>query len=231
MSRMIKLKDLIKEEDINPKVEDEVEKAFSDAISKSMGDFSSIGKEVQKKTQDQKSVEDAFKKTPELKKIANESMRRRNEAISEGDAEKQQLNEVGALFAISLAIALPRIVELIGKAIKAISTSMGGQGKVGEKLEKAGHEWHEKIIDLMEKGLQFIPGFKNLPTDKQEKIAKVLHTLIIGGLAVSSGAGAVTALMKGKSALAGVEGALTAVKAGELDMSKFASAAISKILS
>jgi hypothetical protein len=40
--------------------------------------------------------------------------------------------------------------------------------------------------------------------------------LIVASLAVSSGAGAVDALSKGGHALAGIEGALTAVKAGEI---------------
>ena len=51
---------------------------------------------------------------------------------------------------------------------------MGGKGKVGEKLQHAGHKWHEKIIVLIMKGLTLIPGFKELPKDKQEKIAKAL---------------------------------------------------------
>lgn len=220
----------LKEVDVDPKVEDEVEKAFTDAMNKAVSDFSVAGKEAEKKTEDEKAVEDALKKSPELQKIANESLRKRNAALMEGNIKEQQINEIGVLFAVSLAVAIPRIVELIGKAVKVISIAMGGKGKVGEKLQHAGHKWHEKIIVLIMKGLTLIPGFKELPKDKQEKIAKVVHMLIVGSLAVASGAGAVDAVMQGKTALAGVEGALTAVKAGEIGVKEFIASAIAKII-
>jgi hypothetical protein len=220
----------LNEEDIDPKSEDEVEKAFSDAMSKVISDFSAAGKEAEKKVDDENAVKSALKKAPELEKVANESLRRRNKALMEGNIKDQRINEVGVLFAVSLAVAIPRIVELIGKAVKIISVAMGGTGKVGEKLQKAGHKWHDKIIKFIMKGLTLIPGFKELPMDKQEKIAKLVHMLIVGSLAVASGAGAVDAVMQGKTALAGVEGALTAVKAGEIGVTKFLSTAIAKIL-
>jgi hypothetical protein len=148
----------------------------------------------------------------------------------EGNIKEQQINEIGVLFAVSLAVAIPRIVELVGKAVKVITIAMGGKGSVGDKLEKAGHKWHDVIIKMLMKGLTLIPGFKELPPDKQEKIAKIAHTVIVAGLAVYSGTQAVDAVIQGKSALAGVEGALAAVKAGELGITKFISAAIAKIL-
>jgi hypothetical protein len=246
MSNPIRLKNLVKpnsmqavlketlqrlnEEDIDPKVEDEVEKAFTDAMNKAMTDFSTAGKEAEKKADDENAVKAALKKTPELEKVANESLLRRNKALMEGNVQEQQINEVGVLFAVSLAVAIPRIIELIGKAVKFLTVAMGGKGSVGDKLQHAGHKWHEKIISLIMKGLTLIPGFKELPSDKQEKIAKLVHMLIVGSLAVASGAGAVDAVMQGKTALAGVEGALTAVKAGEIGVTKFLSASISKIM-
>lgn len=246
MSSSIRLKNLVKEnsmqsvlketlqrlneEDVDPKVEDEVEKAFKDAMNKAMTDFSAAGKEAEKKTDDENAVKAALKKTPELEKVANESLRRRNKALMEGNIKEQQINEIGVLFAVSLAVAIPRIVELIGKLVKVITIAMGGKGSVGDKLQKAGHKWHDVIIKMLMKGLTLIPGFKELPPDKQEKIAKVVHMLIVGSLAVASGAGAVDAVVQGKTTLAGIEGALTAVKAGELGITKFISSAISKIL-
>jgi hypothetical protein len=220
----------LNEEDIDPKVEDEVEKAFVDAMNKAMTDFSAAGKDAEKKSDDENFVKAALKKTPELEKVANESLRRRNEALVEGNIKEQQINEIGVLFAVSLAVAIPRIIELIGKAVKFLSIAMGGKGSVGDKLEKAGHKWHDKIISLIMKGLTLIPGFKELPPDKQKQIAKLVHMLIVGSLAVASGVGAVDAVMQGKTALAGVEGALTAVKAGEVGITKFLSTAISKII-
>lgn len=246
MANSIRLKNLVKEnsmqavlretlqrlneEDVDPKVEDEVEKAFADAMNKAMTDFSAAGKDAEKKSDDENLVKAALKKTPELEKVANESLRKRNAALMEGNIKEQQINEIGVLFAVSLAVAIPRIVELIGKLVKVITIAMGGKGSVGDKLQKAGHKWHDNIIKMLMKGLTLIPGFKQLPPDKQEKIAKIVHIVIVGSLAVASGAGAVDAVIQGKATLAGVEGALTAVKAGEIGITKFLSSAISKIL-
>lgn len=221
----------LKEADEDPKVEAEVEKAFTDAMNKAMTDFGTAAKEAEAKSDDENAVKAALKKAPGLEKVANESLRRRNKALMEGNIQEQQINEIGVLFAVSLAVAIPRIVELIGKAVKFISIAMGGKGAIGDKLQHTGHKWHEKIIKLIEKGLLLIPGFKELPPDKQEKIAKIVHMLIVGSLAVASGAGAVEAITKGNSALAGVEGALAAVKAGEVGIGKFLGDTISKILS
>lgn len=224
----------LREEDVaavDPTAEAEVEKAFEDAINKSMSDLKVAGQEAQKTVQDEKAVEKILQKNPELQKLAQESIRRRKQAITEGNIQEQRLNEIGILFAVSLAVAIPRIVELVGKAVKFLTIAMGGKGLVGDKLQKAGHKWHHIIIKLLMKGLRAIPGFKELPPDKQEKIAKIVHMVIVGGLAVASGVGAVDAAMQGKNVLAGVEGALAAVKAGEVGIAKFLTSAISKILS
>lgn len=228
---LVEVKQRLNEQDpVDPKTEDEIEKAFTDAMNKVMTDFKAAGQDAEKKTDDEKSVEAALKKTPELEKVANEGINRRNKAITEGNLKEQQLNEIGVLFAVSLAIAIPRIVELIGKAVKFLSIAMGGKGVIGTKMEKAGHKWHDKIIKLVMKGLTLIPGFKELPADKQEKIAKVVHTVIVASLAVTSGMGAIDAAKEGSTILSGIEAALTAVKAGEVGVTKFLSSAISKIL-
>ena len=54
--------------------------------------------------------------------------------------------------------------------------------------------------------------------------------VIVASLAITSGAGAVDAVMQGKSALAGLEGALAAVKAGEVGIAKFLTASLAKIM-
>ena len=137
--------------------------------------------------------------------------------------------EITTLFIVSLAMAIPAIVELIGKIVKSLSLLLGGSGKAGEKLIHAGHKWHGKITSLILKGLTFIPGFKQLPADKQQKVANVVHTVIVASLAVVSGAGAIDAVSKGSGVMAGIEGALTAVKAGEVGVGKFLTDTISKL--
>ncbi|WWT39316.1 hypothetical protein [Microcystis phage Mel-JY01] len=217
----------LKEED---EAEAELEKAFSDAFNSVMSDFSSAGKEAEQKVNDDKAVEDALKKTPELQKVANESYRRINSALTENNKRKQQINEVGFLFAVGIALAIPRIVELIGKLVSIVEKKLGGKSAVGEKLQHAGHEMHHMIISFVEKGLKFIPGFSKLPADKQEKIAHTVMTVIVAMLAVYSGAGAIEALTKGDTVIAGIEAALAAVKSDEVGITKFLSSAISKII-
>ena len=63
-----------------------------------------------------------------------------------------------------------------------------------------------------------------------QKIAKIVHTVIVASLAISSGVGAIEAAKEGSTILSGIEAALTAVKAGEVGVTKFLSSAISKIL-
>lgn len=220
----------LKEEDeVNPQDEKDVMAAFEKAAKEMEAGLSKIGGDVDKKNDDEKAVEDALKKQPELAKVANESIKRRKKALTEGKTRQAMNEEIGLLFITSIALAIPAIVELIGKIIKSISLFLGGEGKAGDKLIHAGHKWHGKITTLILKGLTFIPGFKQLPADKQQKIANIVHTVIVASLAVASGAGAIKAASQGANAMAGIEAALTAVKAGEVGVGKFLTTAISKL--
>lgn len=219
----------LKEEDVDPQDEKDVTAAFEKAAKDMQAGLSKIGSDVEKKKENDKAVEDALKKQPELAKVANESIKRRKKALTEGKKRDAMNEEIGLLFITSLALAVPAIVELIGKIIKSISLFLGGEGKAGDKLIHAGHKWHHKITSLILKGLTFIPGFKQLPADKQEKIASIVHTVIVASLAVASGAGAIKAASQGANALAGIEAALTAVKAGEVGVGKFLTTTISKL--
>jgi hypothetical protein len=221
----------LKEEDeVDPQDEKDVMAAFEKAAKDMEAAFGKIGADVEKKKDDEKAVEDALKKQPALAKIATESIKRRKKALSEGKARQAVNEELTLLFVTSLALAVPAIVQLIGKIVKSISILLGGTGKAGDKLIHAGHKWHHKITSLILKGLQLIPGFKQLPSDKQEKIANTVHTVIVASLAVASGAGAIKAASQGANVMAGIEAALTAVKAGEVGVGKFLTDTISKLL-
>ena len=220
----------LKEEDeVDPEAEKEVEKAFTDAAAKLSAELSSIGKNVEAKEKDDAAVDAALKKQPELAKVAQEAVRRRGKALNEGKHRQAVNEEITILFVASLALAIPAIMQLVGKIVKTISLFLGGSGKAGEKLEHAGHKWHDKIIGLIIKGLSFFPGFKELPADKQKKIANIIHTVIVAALAVNSGLEAVKAMQQGSAVMAGIEGALTAVKAGEVGIGKFISISIAKL--
>lgn len=220
----------LKEEDeVDPEAAKEVEKAFTDAAAKLSAELSSIGKNVEAKEKDDAAVDAALKKQPELAKVAQEAVRRRGKALNEGKRRQAMNEEITVLFIASVALALPAIMELVGKIVKTISLFLGGSGKAGEKLIHAGHKWHGKIVALILKGLTFIPGFKSLPADKQQKVANIIHTVIVASLAVASGAGAIKAMQQGSTAMAGIEGALTAVKAGEIGVGKFITTTIAKL--
>jgi hypothetical protein len=220
----------LKEEDeVDPQDEKDVMAAFEKAAKDMEAGLNKIGSDVDKKNDDEKAVEDALKKQPALAKVANESVKRRKKALTEGKTRDAINEEITTVFIISLAMAIPAIVQLVGKIVKSLSILLGGSGKAGEKLIHAGHKWHHKITSLILKGLQFIPGFKELPADKQQKFANIVHTVIVASLAVISGAGAIDYMSKGSGVMAGIEGALTAVKAGEVGIGKFITDSAAKL--
>lgn len=216
-------------DEVDPQDEKDVIAAFEKAAKEMQTGIAKIASDVDKKNDDEKAVDAALKKQPELAKVANESIKRRKKALTEGKTRQALNEEIGLLFITSIALAIPAIVELIGKVVKSVSLLLGGTGKAGDKLIHAGHKWHHKITAIILKGLTLIPGFKQLPADKQEKIANIVHTVIVASLAVASGAAAIKAASQGANALAGIEAALTAVKAGEVGVGKFLTTAISKL--
>lgn len=216
-------------DEVDPQDEKDVIAAFEKAAKEMQTGIAKIASDVDKKNDDEKAVDAALKKQPELAKVANESIKRRKKALTEGKTRQALNEEIGLLFITSIALAIPAIVELIGKVVKSVSLLLGGTGKAGDKLIHAGHKWHHKITAIILKGLTLIPGFKQLPADKQEKIANIVHTVIVASLAVASGAGAIKAASQGANAMAGIEVALTAVKAGEVGVGKFLTTAISKL--
>jgi len=210
----------LKEEE---EVDKEAEKEFGDALAASMGDITStLGKvpgEIEKVEADKEKAADVLKKEPELAKLATEAVRRRKKALKEG-RKKDALNEVGPLLFIGLAMAIPALTQIVGKMAKTISQKMGGTGEAGEKLAHVGHHMHEKMVKMIRKTIDAVLGkwkmWNDLDDATKNKWAEGIQMLVVATLAYSSGAGAVDALSKGGHALAGIEGALTAVKAGEI---------------
>ena len=210
----------LKEEE---EVDKEAEKELEAALSKAMGDITAtLGKvpgEIEKVEADKQKAADILKKEPELAKLANEAVKRRKKALKEG-RKKEALNELGPLFFVGIAMAIPAITQMIGKMAKTISQAMGGSGDTGEKIAHVGHHMHEKMVQMIRKGIDTILGkwkrYNELDDATKNKIAEGIQMLVVASLAYSSGAGAMDALSKGGHALAGIEGALTAVKAGEI---------------
>lgn len=209
---------LREEEQVDPKIEDELEKALGDAAKKFATDMSKVGKDAQTKLQDEDEVEKVLKQNPEIEKLAKESVARRGKQLT----ERGQLNEelLSVSFLVGLALAIPSIVSLIGSLVKVIEGKLGSKTEMGDKLKHIGHEMHEGIIKYITNGLKLIPGFSKLKPETQKKISTVVHVVIVAYLAIHSGGVAIESVKSGLEAAnistAAVEGALAAVKTGEV---------------
>lgn len=173
-----------------------------------------IAKDVEAKAEDEKAVEKALKEYPELKESVNRRLKRFN--LTERVGKRDVLNEEAIMLGVSIALAIPAIVTMVGKMAEWASKKLGGKGEVGNKIAHFGEHLHHMLIGGIQKGLAILPGIKKMPKDKQEKLAEIILTVIVATLAVTSGAGAIKALQDSELALASLEGVLTAVKSGEV---------------
>jgi len=153
---------------------------------------------------------------------------------------KQKLNEaIGVTAVIGFILALPKLVELITKAVaklvKLIKKFTGGKDPQTDE-EKADwasividftHKWHKLYIKAFYymfkfSGLYKKAGIKDEPT--RMKVASVMYYTVVAGLAVAAGVGAVGAFKAGVSqaahggefALGTFESVMAAVKSGEV---------------
>ena len=147
-------------------------------------------------------------------------------ASSSDDIVQDQsgINEAaGVVLVAGIALAIPEIVKIIGKVTKTASKFFGGKGATGDVIiAKA-----EKMHHLLLKPIEFALTKLGLPKDKAHKAAGIILTTVVAGLMLASGVGAYKAATSGSTAFAGLEGALTAVKGGEV--TQFISKALSAI--
>ena len=108
------------------------------------------------------------------------------------------------------------VVKLTNSGIIEWQKSLGGAGKAGEAMIEWGQEKHHAILKYIEKAMKFIPGYSKLDKKTQEQVAEVVHIVVVAYLALNSGGATVAAAKSGNLGLTGVEGALTAVKSGEV---------------
>jgi len=140
--------------------------------------------------------------------------------ISQEVEKEQQLDE-GVLFALGVTLAAPAIAKLFagvarvfGNSIKGWTGKDIGANKLADKIvsyaDKA-HHLFQKPIEL------FVKKVLRIQDEAKAKHATgILFTLLIAFLMVYSGVGAASAAVSGKTGLAGFEGALAAVKGGEV---------------
>jgi len=119
---------------------------------------------------------------------------------------KGQLDE-GVMLSLGLTLAIPAIVKIFTGVAKVFD-------KIADKIvsyaDKAHHLFQKPIGFFVTKVLRI------KDKDKAHQATEVLYTLLIAFLMVFSGAGAAAAVTKGQTGLAGFEGALAAVKGGEV---------------
>ncbi len=150
----------------------------------------------------------------------------------EKSTEGEQATNEGILTIASIAIALPAIIGLIaraGKAVGAMINKVIGKKPTDKEAEDAWFAKLGKIADDLHH-LYLVPIEKVVGKfvkdhDKAKKISNVIFHVIVGAFLIASGATAVKALQSKNISLATLEGALTAIKSGEV--SQFIKSAMS----
>lgn len=153
---------------------------------------------------------------------------------------KQKLNEaLGATAVIGIILALPKLVEIVTKAlaklVKVIQKFTGGKPPEGpaEEAEWAAkiidftHKWHKVYIKAFYYMFKFSGLYKKAGIEDEAtkmKVAKIMYYTVVAGLAVSAGVGSIGAFKAGMSssahggefAIGTLEAVMTAVKTGEV---------------
>lgn len=138
--------------------------------------------------------------------------------------DQNNVNEAaGVILVAGIALAIPEIVKIIGKVTKVAGKFLGGTGATGDAIIAKAEKMHHLLLKPIEWALTKL----GLPKDKAHKAAGIILTTAVAGLMVASGIGAYKAATSGSTALAGLEGALTAVKGGEV--AQFVSKALAAI--
>lgn len=193
------------------------------AMDQIMGTFT---KEIQKAApeikataEDEEEIEKIKDEHPELEKL-----------------DKKVNEEITVGLVLGIIAAVPKILEIFGYLSKGVGNLLGRFGfKKGEQKAKqfahnllhAGHKVHETYIDGIQKALQFtVPDFKTLDNTKQKQVAELLFIVIVMYLGIGAGVEAANAYSHLDLAHGTIEGALSAIKAGELGA--FISNALSK---
>ena len=143
-----------------------------------------------------------------------------SEKVADKVEKEGELDE-GLMLAAGLILAVPAIVKLFtgiarvfGHAVEGWTGKDLGIDRVADKIVA----YADKTHHLFQKPIGFF--VKKVLRIKDEKKAhqatELLFTLLIAFLMVSSGVGAAAAATKGQTGLAGFEGALAAVKGGEV---------------
>lgn len=158
----------------------------------------------------------------DIKDEINDVVRGLEDELEKASKKSQPTNE-GLLTVASVAIALPAIMGLIsrlGKAAGRVVNRMLGKkpdkesdyqqwmSKLGHIADELHHLYMAPIKGIVKKFIK--------DSEKADKVASGIFHIIVATFLIASGATAVKALQSKNVSLATLEGALSAVKGGEL---------------
>lgn len=169
-----------------------------------------------------------------LKQAADEAapqiqakLKKANAANQAAAADGDNLNELDAVSVASLTLAMPAILGVIDKAVRLLKSKENKENPT--MFGKASHWLHHAYITTVAVTLvNIIPGMWNATRETKKKVAEVILTIVTIKLAFVSGAHALHSLHSAHTGHAIYEGALTAVKTGEVGA--FLTAEIGNIL-
>ena len=156
-----------------------------------------------------------------LKSLASNFQKQAQGAIQKGKDEEKVEEAVGVTFAMSIALAAPAIMNMVSGAAKLVNKSIkkvsGNESEAVKSfakwMKKNGDSLHHKYTDF------FIGIAKNVLMIKDERandVGKAMYYLLVAGLAVHSGLAAKYAAQHAHVPLGMMEGALAAIKSGEV---------------
>ena len=139
-----------------------------------------------------------------------------NDIEKEMEVSKEKLTESAGLAIAGTALAIPELMKIIGGVTKKVNKFFGGKGATGDKIISIADKLHHFLVGIIEKGLKVL-GMKD--SNAIHKTANIIFHVIIASLMITSGLGAYKAVKSANLSHATLEGALAAVKNGEV--SKF----------
>ena len=156
-----------------------------------------------------------------LEGLASNFQKQAKAAIQKGKDQEKVEEAVGVTFAMSIALAAPAIMTMVSGAAKLVNKSIkkisGNESEAVKSfanwMRKNGDSLHHKYTDF------FTAIAKNVfmvKDDRADEVGKAMYYLLVAGLAVQSGLAAKHAAQHAHVPLGMMEGALAAIKSGEV---------------
>ena len=168
-----------------------------------------------------KELKDAFKSG--IASLTSNISSAVDKAEKEFEKEKE-INEEAITFFAGLILALPTVIQWIGKFGKFLAKKVGNETveKWMSSVEKFGGAWHHYYLIGVEKALfpvfKFVEAvtYKKISAAQKKKTAKLVFLLIVGIMAWFGGGGAIKAFKDGHQLMGSGELGNTIVKILEL---------------